>query len=103
MRGRRRGRAARPGAVAHRRARSVPCPNYRGHSVEPVGGLASGLMTTDSPDAWASASASGRAEAIAAAAVDLTVELVGLDTVNPALVPGAPGEAVAVELLAARL
>ncbi len=36
-------------------------------------------------------------------AVELTRELVALDTVNPALVPGAPGERPAVELLAARL
>jgi acetylornithine deacetylase len=36
-------------------------------------------------------------------AVELTSELVALDTVNPALVPGAPGERPAVELLAARL
>jgi acetylornithine deacetylase len=37
------------------------------------------------------------------AAVELTRALVALDTVNPALVPGAPGERAAVELLAARL
>jgi len=36
-------------------------------------------------------------------AVELTRELVALDTVNPALVPGAAGERPAVELLAARL
>src|SRR5918992_6199728 len=36
-------------------------------------------------------------------AVELTGALVALDTVNPALVPGAPGERPAVELLAARL
>ena len=36
-------------------------------------------------------------------AVELTQALVALDTVNPALVPGAPGERAAVELLAARL
>ena len=36
-------------------------------------------------------------------AVELTRELVALDTVNPALVPGAAGEGPAVELLAARL
>jgi acetylornithine deacetylase len=35
--------------------------------------------------------------------IELTRELVALDTVNPALVPGAPGERAAVELLAARL
>ncbi|HET6548675.1 MAG TPA: M20/M25/M40 family metallo-hydrolase, partial [Solirubrobacter sp.] len=34
---------------------------------------------------------------------ELTRALVALDTVNPGLVPGAPGEAAAVELLAARL
>jgi len=37
------------------------------------------------------------------AAIELTQSLVALDTVNPALVPGAPGEAPAVELLAGRL
>src|SRR4051794_27959620 len=37
------------------------------------------------------------------AAVELTRELVALNTVNPTLVPGAPGERPAVELLAARL
>ncbi|MDP9221524.1 MAG: M20/M25/M40 family metallo-hydrolase [Actinomycetota bacterium] len=37
------------------------------------------------------------------AAVDLTEQLVRLDTVNPGLVAGAPGERAAVELLAARL
>src|SRR5919108_3619866 len=37
------------------------------------------------------------------AAIELTGALVALDTVNPALVPGAPGERAAVELLAARL
>src|SRR5688500_4077151 len=36
-------------------------------------------------------------------AIELTRALVALDTVNPALVPGAPGERRAVELLAARL
>jgi len=36
-------------------------------------------------------------------AVELTRTLVELDTVNPALVPGAPGERPAVDLLAARL
>ena len=36
-------------------------------------------------------------------AIDLTRALVALDTVNPALVPGAPGERAAVGLLAARL
>jgi acetylornithine deacetylase len=36
-------------------------------------------------------------------AVELARELVALDTVNPALVPGAPGERPAVERLAARL
>ena len=36
-------------------------------------------------------------------AVELTRALVALDTVNPALVPGAPGERPAVELLAGRL
>ena len=35
--------------------------------------------------------------------VELTRELVALDTVNPGLVPGAPGERAAVDLLAARL
>jgi acetylornithine deacetylase len=35
--------------------------------------------------------------------VELTRALVALDTVNPGLVPGAPGERAAVELLAARL
>jgi acetylornithine deacetylase len=41
--------------------------------------------------------------AVAEAAVELTRRLVALNTVNPALVPGAPGERAAVELLAARL
>ena len=41
--------------------------------------------------------------AIADAAVELTAALVATDTVNPALVPGAPGERPAVELLARRL
>jgi acetylornithine deacetylase len=36
-------------------------------------------------------------------AVELTKALVALDTVNPELVPGAPGEAAAVEFLAQRL
>jgi acetylornithine deacetylase len=36
-------------------------------------------------------------------AIELTRSLVELDTVNPALVPGAPGERAAVDLLAARL
>ena len=36
-------------------------------------------------------------------AIDLTRALVALDTVNPTLVPGAPGERPAVELLAERL
>jgi acetylornithine deacetylase len=36
-------------------------------------------------------------------AVELTRRLVALDTVNPALVPGGPGERAAVDLLAARL
>ena len=40
---------------------------------------------------------------VADQAVELTRELVALDTVNPALVPGAPGERPAVELLATRL
>src|SRR5689334_18919062 len=40
---------------------------------------------------------------VADAAVELTCELVALDTVNPALVPGAAGERAAVERLAARL
>lgn len=40
---------------------------------------------------------------VADAAVELTRELVSLDTVNPALVPGSEGERRAVELLAARL
>lgn len=44
-----------------------------------------------------------RGEAIAAAAVDLAVDLVRIDTVNPGLVPGAAGEAGAVELLRGRL
>jgi acetylornithine deacetylase len=35
--------------------------------------------------------------------LELTCALVALDTVNPGLVPGAPGERAAVELLAARL
>jgi len=35
--------------------------------------------------------------------IELTRELVALNTVNPGLVPGAPGERAAVELLAARL
>jgi acetylornithine deacetylase len=35
--------------------------------------------------------------------IELTRALVALDTVNPALVPGAPGERPAVDLLAARL
>src|SRR5690348_16914025 len=38
-----------------------------------------------------------------AAAVDLAVDLVGLDTVNPELEPGGGGERPAVALLAARL
>jgi len=42
-------------------------------------------------------------DTVADAAVELTRELVALDTVNPALVPGAAGERPAVELLAARL
>lgn len=41
--------------------------------------------------------------AVADAAVALTRELVSFDTVNPTLVPGAPGERPAVERLAARL
>lgn len=48
----------------------------------------------------------GRADiggALAAAATDLAVRLVSLDTVNPGLVPGAPGEGAAVELLRDRL
>jgi len=40
---------------------------------------------------------------VAEEAVALTQELVALNTVNPALVEGAPGERAAVELLAARL
>ena len=36
-------------------------------------------------------------------AIELTAQLVALDTVNPGLVPGAAGERPAVELLAARL
>jgi acetylornithine deacetylase len=44
-----------------------------------------------------------RSEAIASAAVDLTVDLVRVDTVNPGLVPCAVGEAVAVDLLRRRL
>jgi acetylornithine deacetylase len=40
---------------------------------------------------------------VRADSVELTRELVALDTVNPALVPGAPGERPAVELLATRL
>jgi acetylornithine deacetylase/succinyl-diaminopimelate desuccinylase-like protein len=40
---------------------------------------------------------------VAGEAVELTGALVALDTVNPALVPGAAGERPAVELLAARL
>src|SRR5688572_5126933 len=41
--------------------------------------------------------------AISDAAVELTAALVATDTVNPALVPGAPGERPAVALLARRL
>lgn len=41
--------------------------------------------------------------ATAEAAVDLAAELVGVDSVNPGLVPGAAGEAAIVELLASRL
>lgn len=37
------------------------------------------------------------------AAVDLTIELVQIDSVNPGLVPGAAGEGAMVEFLAARL
>lgn len=37
------------------------------------------------------------------AAVDLTVELVGIDSVNPGLAPGAVGESDLVDLLSARL
>lgn len=40
---------------------------------------------------------------VAEAAVDLAQQLVRLDTVNPGLVPGAPGEAAAVRLLSRRL
>ncbi len=40
---------------------------------------------------------------VADEAVELTRELVALDTVNPALVPGAPGERPAVDLLVSRL
>jgi acetylornithine deacetylase/succinyl-diaminopimelate desuccinylase-like protein len=40
---------------------------------------------------------------VAEDAIQLTRALVALDTVNPALVPGAPGERPAVELLAGRL
>jgi acetylornithine deacetylase len=42
-------------------------------------------------------------DALADAAVDLAVELVRVDSVNPALVPGAAGEREIVDLLAARL
>jgi acetylornithine deacetylase len=42
-------------------------------------------------------------DAVADAAVDLAVELVRIDSVNPALVPGAAGEREIVDLLAARL
>jgi acetylornithine deacetylase len=42
-------------------------------------------------------------DGIAEAAVDLAVDLVRLDTVNPALVPGAAGESAAVDLLRPRL
>ncbi len=42
-------------------------------------------------------------EDVADAAVDLAVDLVRIDSVNPGLVPGAPGEAGVVELLARRL
>ena len=35
--------------------------------------------------------------------IELTRDLVALNTVNPGLVPGAPGERAAVDLLAARL
>jgi acetylornithine deacetylase len=42
-------------------------------------------------------------DAVADAAVDLAVELVRVDSVNPTLVPGAAGERAIVDLLAARL
>jgi acetylornithine deacetylase len=42
-------------------------------------------------------------ERIEEAAVDLAIELVAVDSVNPGLVPGAAGEAAVVELLRARL
>jgi acetylornithine deacetylase len=45
----------------------------------------------------------GDAAGIGEAAVELTAELVSLNTVNPGLEPGAPGEAAAVELLRCRL
>jgi acetylornithine deacetylase len=44
-----------------------------------------------------------RAGAVAEATVDLAVQLVAMDTVNPGLVPGAAGEAAAVDLLRVRL
>jgi acetylornithine deacetylase len=42
-------------------------------------------------------------DAVADAAVDLAVELIRVDSVNPALVPGAAGERGIVDLIAARL
>jgi hypothetical protein len=51
-------------------------------------------------DALAASYGVGMRDAVADAAVDLAVELVRIDSVNPALVDGAPGEAEAVDLLA---
>jgi acetylornithine deacetylase len=45
----------------------------------------------------------GNDDELGDAAVDLAAQLVAVDTVNPALVPGAAGEEAAVELLAGRL
>jgi acetylornithine deacetylase len=49
------------------------------------------------------ASSDDRIRRLVSEAIELTRALVALETVNPALVPGAPGERPAVELLAARL
>ncbi len=43
------------------------------------------------------------AEELGTAAIRLTVDLIGVDSVNPGLVPGAPGEREAVDLLRERL
>jgi acetylornithine deacetylase len=45
----------------------------------------------------------GDSDRLGREAVDLTRQLIALNTVNPALAPGAPGETVAVQLLAGRL